>query len=133
MSTRPAAAQPDLSGSGGPRSLLAYYAAIWRTAHGSNATYDIPVVIDSPNQQAQDDINLPAVLEFIAKDLPDDIQLIVGLETSTEFPFDYELHLERKYSVLIEEEWDITYSKVEPLLHAMYTNLFSQPAKDKQE
>ena len=127
------AGRPDLSGSGGPRSLLAYYAAIWRTAHGSNATYDIPVVIDSPNQQAQDDINLPAVLEFIAKDLPDDIQLIVGLETSTEFPFDYELHLERKYSVLIEEEWDITYSKVEPLLHAMYTNLFSQPAKDKQE
>lgn len=127
------AGRPDLSGSGGPRSLLAYYAAIWRTAHGSNATYDIPVVIDSPNQQAQDDINLPAVLEFIAKDLPDDIQLIVGLETSTEFPFDYELHLERKYSVLIEEEWDITYSKVEPLLHAMYTILLSQPAKDKQE
>ncbi|WP_133859047.1 hypothetical protein [Comamonas sp. JUb58] len=127
------AGRPDLSGSGGPRSLLAYYAAIWRTAHGSNATYDIPVVIDSPNQQAQDDINLPAVLEFIAKDLPDDIQLIVGLETSTQFPFDYELHLERKYSVLIEEEWDITYGMVEPLLQAMYANLLAQPASVTQE
>ena len=123
------AGRPDLSGSGGPRSILAYYAAIWRTAHGSNATYDIPVVIDSPNQQAQDDINLPAVLEFIARDLPDDIQLIVGLETPTEFPFDYELHLERKYSVLIEEEWDVTYGTVEPLLQAMYANLLAHSAK----
>jgi hypothetical protein len=127
------AGRPNLSGSGGPRSILAYYAAIWRTAHGPNATYDIPVVIDSPNQQAQDDVNLPAVLEFIAKDLPDDIQLIVGLETTTEFPFDYELHLERKYSVLIEEEWDTTYGMVEPLLQAMYSNLLGHTAKATPE
>lgn len=120
--------RPNLSGSGGPRSILAYYAAIWRTAHGSSGTFDIPVVIDSPNQQAQDDVNLPAVLKFIAEGLPDDIQLIVGLEMTTEFPFDSELHLEREYSVLVEEDWDATYGAVEPLLQAMYSNMGASSA-----
>jgi hypothetical protein len=117
------AGRPELSGSGGPRSILAYYAAIWRTAHSETGTYDIPVVIDSPNQQAQDDINLPAVLQFIAKDLPGDIQLIVGLETHTEFQFDNELVLDRKYSLLIEEQWDETQRVVEPFLQQMYAAL----------
>lgn len=115
--------RPDLSGSGGPRSILAYYAAIWRTAHSETGTYDIPVVIDSPNQQAQDDINLPAVLQFIAKDLPDDIQLIVGLENPADFQFDNELVLDRKYSLLVEEQWDETQRVVEPLLQQMYATL----------
>lgn len=118
--------RPELSGSGGPRSILAYYAAIWRTAHGKYGTYDIPVVIDSPNQQAQDDINLPAVLQFIARDLPDDMQLIVGLETTTEFPFDKELHLDQQYSILLEEQWNESQAMVEPLLEKMYSTIFSQ-------
>jgi hypothetical protein len=122
------AGRPELSGSGGPRSILAYYAAIWRTAHSETGTYDIPVVIDSPNQQAQDDINLPAVLQFIAKDLPDDIQLIVGLETSTDFQFDNELVLDRKYSLLVEEQWDEAQRVVEPLLQQMYATLLEPNA-----
>ncbi len=125
------AGRPELSGSGGPRSILAYYAAIWRTAHSETGTYDIPVVIDSPNQQAQDDINLPAVLQFIAKDLPDDIQLIVGLETPTDFPFDSELVLERKYSLLVEEQWEETQQTVEPLLQQMYATLL-EPQSSRQ-
>ena len=84
------ASRPSLSGSGGPRSILAYYAAVWRTVQGKSGTYDVPVVIDSPNQQAQDDFNLPAVLSFIAKELPAGMQLIVGLETPTDISFDRE-------------------------------------------
>ncbi|MCD1125205.1 hypothetical protein LPW36_04045 [Jinshanibacter sp. LJY008] len=112
--------RPNLSGSGGPRSILAYYAALWRTCQGETGTYDIPIVIDSPNQQAQDDINLPAVLKFIAKELPIDIQLIVGLETPTDFPFDKELCLDIKYSMLREEYWAEAESIIEPLLKKMY-------------
>ncbi|MDE1530081.1 hypothetical protein PVE90_10185 [Pseudomonas carnis] len=117
--------RPDLSGSGGPRSILAYYSALWRTCQGVTGTYDIPVVIDSPNQQAQDDINLPAVLQFIAKELPEDMQLIVGLETPTDFPFDREIHLDVKYSMLREDYWDEAERIIEPLLKKMYATMKS--------
>lgn len=114
------ASRPSLSGSGGPRSILAYYAAIWRTVQGKSGTYDIPVVIDSPNQQAQDDFNLPAVLRFIAKELPAGMQLIVGLETPTNFSFDREEILTEKYKMLTERDWASTLALVEPLLKKMY-------------
>lgn len=114
------ASRPSLSGSGGPRSILAYYAAIWRTVQSKEGTYDVPVVIDSPNQQAQDDFNLPAVLSFIAKDLPAGMQLIVGLETPIDLKFDHEMTLTERYSMLTEAEWEQTDKLMEPLLKKMY-------------
>lgn len=120
------ASRPSLSGSGGPRSILAYYAAIWHTVQGKEGTYDVPVVIDSPNQQAQDDFNLPAVLSFIAKDLPAGMQLIVGLENPTDLTFDREITLTEKYSMLTEKEWEPTDKLVEPLLKKMYNASLSQ-------
>lgn len=114
------ASRPSLSGSGGPRSVLAYYAAIWHTVQGSLGTYDVPVVIDSPNQQAQDDFNLPAVLSFIAEKLPSGLQLIVGLETPTSFSFDRQVTLTEKYKMLIEKDWETTLALVTPLLEKMY-------------
>ncbi|EKS7204516.1 hypothetical protein O8H67_003188 [Enterobacter asburiae] len=112
--------RPSLSGSGGPRSILSYYASIWKTVHGKEGTYDIPIVIDSPNQQAQDDFNLPAVLNFISGNLPEGIQLIVGLETSTEHSFDKEFKLTEKYRMLTSDDWEDTLHLVEPLLIKMY-------------
>lgn len=96
---------------------------------GAMGTFDVPVVIDSPNQQAQDDFNLPAVLQFIAKDLPDGMQLIVGLETETDFPFDREIHLDVKYSMLREDHWAETERIVEPLLEKMYVMMESDVAE----
>lgn len=125
--------RPDLSGSGGPRSILAYYAALWRTCHGSTGTYDVPVVIDSPNQQAQDDINLPAMLKFIAKELPNEMQLIVGMETPTDFSFDKETHLDMQYSVLREDEWAEAKRVVEPLLERMYSTMQSTTLEAEDE
>ncbi|EIV2911325.1 MULTISPECIES: hypothetical protein [Serratia] len=120
------ASRPSLSGSGGPRSILAYYAAIWQTIQGKMGTYDVPVVIDSPNQQAQDDFNLPAVLKFIAKDLPAGMQLIVGLETPTDFLFDHQVTLTEKYGMLNKDEWESTEKLMEPLLSKMYQTTLSQ-------
>lgn len=120
------ASRPSLSGSGGPRSILAYYAAIWRTVQGKSGTYDVPVVIDSPNQQAQDDLNLPAVLRFIAKDLPAGMQLIVGLETPTDFSFDREESLTVKYGMLTERDWESTLALAAPLLKKMYDATLAQ-------
>lgn len=120
------ASRPSLSGSGGPRSILAYYAAIWRSVQSKEGTYDVPVVIDSPNQQAQDDFNLPAVLSFIAKDLPAGMQLIVGLETPIDLKFDHEMTLTERYSMLTEAEWEQTDKLMEPLLKKMYDAPLSQ-------
>lgn len=114
--------RPNLSGSGGPRSILAYYAALWLTAQ-SAGSFDIPVLIDSPNQQAQDDINLPTVLHFIAQELPDDMQLIVGLEDTANFPFDMELHLDAPYQLLEAAQWDSVVQVMEPLLSEMYADV----------
>jgi hypothetical protein len=94
--------------------------------HGPTGTYDIPVVIDSPNQQAQDDINLPAVLQFIARDLPAGMQLIVGLETATDYPFDMEVHLTEKFAMLTQEAWEPARALMEPLLEQMYAKVLSQ-------
>lgn len=112
--------RPSLSGSGGPRSILSYYASIWKTVHGKEGTYDIPIVIDSPNQQAQDDFNLPAVLNFISRKLPEGIQLIVGLETATKYIFDNEVKLSEKYHMLTTDDWEKTHHLIEPLLMKMY-------------
>lgn len=125
--------RPDLSGSGGPRSILAYYAALWRTCSDSVDAYNMPIVIDSPNQQGQDDINLPMVLKFIARELPADAQLIVGLESSADFQFDKEFRFETQYSLLIKNEWKSVNSFVEPLLQKMYLAMHAQDASLQRE
>lgn len=115
--------RPDLSGSGGPRSILAYYAALWRTCNSSAGAYNIPIVIDSPNQQGQDDVNLPAVIKFIATDLPKNVQIIVGLESTSDLSFDKKLELKKQYSLLQEEEWSEVESIIEPMLQAMHSSI----------
>jgi hypothetical protein len=112
--------RPDLSGSGGPRAILAYYAALWNTCYSNAGPYRVPIVIDSPNQQGQDSLNLPKVLKFIAKDLPLDMQLIVGLEAAADFVFDFELSLDTPYSLLLESEWESVNADIDPLLMAMH-------------
>ena len=84
------------------------------------------MVNDSPNQQAQDDLNLPAVLSFIAKDLPAGMQLIVGLETPTDLSFDSQEVLTQKYQMLTERDWEPTFALVEPLLKRMYEVTMAQ-------
>lgn len=116
--------RPQLSGSGGPRSILAYYSAIWRSCQGPESAFDVPVFIDSPNQQSQDDVNLPAVIQFIAQGLPAGMQIVVGLESApADYSFDQVIHLDEPYSVLRAAEFEQVQSEVDPLLAAMYGNL----------
>ena len=83
----------------------------------------MPIVIDSPNQQAQDDINMPKVLIFIANNLPTEMQLIVGSEIDTMSGFDKKMELNVPYGLLEEQEFEKVNSKLEPLLRIMYDNL----------
>jgi hypothetical protein len=115
--------RPDLSGSGGPRSVLAYYGALWRTCLGKYSSFSIPLVIDSPNQQGQDDINLPKVLKFIANDLPSGAQIIVGTEIETDHIFDQKIVCNEPYKFLQADEYNAIELVVEPLVRTMYDAL----------
>lgn len=115
--------RPDLSGSGGPRLILAYYSALWQTCLGTYASFSLPLVIDSPNQQGQDDINLPKVLKFIANDLPSDSQILVGSEMETDHFFDKKIVLDQPYKLLQDNEYSVVAEVVEPLVKLMYDSL----------
>lgn len=112
--------RPDLSGSGGPRSVLAYYGAIWQVCYGAEASFTVPLVIDSPNQQGQDDINLPKVLKYLSTNLPPQAQVIVGSEMDTDHEFDNKLVLDEPYKVLKESEYSTVEQLLEPLRKVMY-------------
>lgn len=67
------------NGSDGPRALLAFYFAILKTIEKYSTTTKCPILIDSPNQQDQDEANRKAIMNFIKAQRPDDAQMIVGL------------------------------------------------------
>jgi predicted nucleic acid-binding Zn-ribbon protein len=115
--------RPDLSGSGGPRSILAYYSALWRICLGEYASFSMPLVIDSPNQQGQDDINLPKVLKYIANNLPASAQIIVGTEMETNHFFDHKIVCDQPYKFLRDNEFAEVAKVVEPLAKMMYDYL----------
>ncbi len=117
--------RPNVSGSGGPRSILAYYSALWRACHGPHGSFSVPLVIDSPNQQGQDDVNLPRVIRFIAERLEDNNQLIVGLESETDYEFDATVRLSREYSLLEESQFPRVSDTLEPLLATMVQAVLS--------
>ncbi|QIE22877.1 hypothetical protein [Caballeronia sp. SBC2] len=120
--------RPNRSGSGGPRLLLAYYAAIWKICLRESLNAAIPVVIDSPNQQDQDDVNLHVVLEFIAESLPDSMQLIVCVTKNSEAELDQTIVFEEKYSLLKSEMYDAVESDIGPLFREMNAVLLNTPS-----
>lgn len=115
--------RPDISGSGGPRAILAYYAALWSVCYSEYSSYNVPIIIDSPNQKAQDELNLPKVLKFIFEELPVNAQTIIGSEIFTEHDFDKTIQLTEPYSLLKEELYDIYEAEYEKHLKDMYQKL----------
>lgn len=112
--------RPKLSGSGGPRSVLAYYAALWAACYSEKGSFSVPLVIDSPNQQGQDYINLPKVISFLSDKLPQEAQLILGSEIDTDQPFDQKIELTEQYKLLSESDFNEAEATIGPLVAAMY-------------
>jgi predicted nucleic acid-binding Zn-ribbon protein len=115
--------RPQLSGSGGPRQMLAYYSALWNAALGKYGSFSVPLVIDAPNQQGQDDINLPAILSFIGTKLPGKAQVIIGSEIQTNHQFDQVISLEEPYAFLQGSAFDEVSGKLESLERRMFDEL----------
>jgi uncharacterized Zn finger protein (UPF0148 family) len=119
--------RPNRSGSGGPRLLLAYYAALWKVCHDEQVGMSIPVVIDSPNQQDQDDLNLHVVLGFIAENLPASIQLIVCVTKDSDARLDKKIVFDKQYSMLLSRFYEEVESEVGPLYRQMNSALLNTP------
>ncbi|OSM07031.1 hypothetical protein [Magnetofaba australis] len=115
--------RPKISGSAGPRAVLAYYAAIWALCYGEYGSFNVPLVIDSPNQQGQDDINLPKVISFVTDKLPSNAQLILGSELKPDQGFDNEIILDRPYNLLEEQFYEDALAEVGPLEKQMFDSL----------
>lgn len=118
--------RPNISGSAGPRSVLAYYGAIWQACYGHEGSFAVPLVIDSPNQQGQDIVNMPKVLAYLTSELPSRAQVIVGSETDTDLVFDQKLVLEDLYRLLKESEFSSAKDLLDPLVARMHEAIQAQ-------
>ncbi|MET3552638.1 hypothetical protein [Burkholderia sp. 567] len=125
--------RPNRSGSGGPRLLLAYYAALWKVCHDEHVGMSIPVVIDSPNQQDQDDLNLHVVLGFIAENLPAPMQLIVCVTKHSDAHLDKTIIFDKKYSMLLPEFYEEVEADIGPLYRKMNSALLNTPLGETNE
>lgn len=81
-----------------------------------------PIVIDSPNQQDQDDVNHPLMLEFIRDHRPEDSQLILCLVDDCNMKFGGRvLTLEDKDFVLREQDYSECASEIAPFENAAFS------------
>lgn len=105
------------SGSTKPRALLAYNFSILHVIQKFGSSTFFPIIIDEPDQQGQDDLNMPNVLDFIKENKPKNSQLILGLVNDYGIDFDGEIErTNKKYSLLQEDEFDDIYKNIIPLL-----------------
>ena len=111
------------TGSALPRSLTAYYFSILQIIQKYGSATFCPIVIDSPNQQAQDVDNIKKILLFIKEFQPDNSQLILGLEEDFGIDFGFEtIHLMEKYSLLQKSEYNSVDEELTPYLDKMWSS-----------
>jgi hypothetical protein len=121
--------RPDISGSGGPREVLAYYAAIWWVSREEQfgSPFSVPIVVDCPAQSGQDTVNLPAMIHFVSTGLPSDAQTILTFEGDVDEKFDNRIELDTAFSLLLESQFEEVGSAILPRVEAMQRSLLQRP------
>lgn len=112
------------TGSDLPQAVLAYFLAILKTIHQYSTALFAPIVIDSPNQQDQDSINVAAMIDLIIASRPDDAQTILGTVSlhGREIKEGVVIEFTEKLSVLRESEYQGVLSSMQPLMDQMAGN-----------
>lgn len=94
------------TGSALPRALIAYYFSIFQVMKKYTSSAFCPIIIDSPNQQAQDLGHIDKILEFINLNQPEETQLILGIEELYNVDFNCDIiELKEKGSLLQKDEY----------------------------
>jgi hypothetical protein len=107
------------SGSDLPRALLAYYYSILHAINENDSATVCPIVIDSPRQQDQDQVNWLRILNFMRDNQPTDTQLILSLVEDSGVNFGGTvIELDEKLSVLTKEQYDSVAGELLPLIQA---------------
>ncbi len=116
--------RPSESGSPGPRSVVAYYGALWAVMMAPDASLPSPVVIDSPNQNAQDKKHLERVMGLLASRTPPNAQVILCAEDpSDSFKPDLTVELVRDRALLEASQLDEVAARVLPLVERAVADL----------
>lgn len=104
------ATRPSASGSRYARAIIAYYAALWKSI-ARNESLPSPLVIDSPNQGAQDKKHLAMLLTSIAAKAPSNAQVFLAHEEQPdEFKADKVFALSDKVRLFDKK----TFEKISP-------------------
>lgn len=105
------------TGSDLPRALLAYYFSILNLIEEFSTSTMCPIVIDSPNQQGQDQESIRAMLQFMRDRRPRGAQMILAVEEESGVSFEGSVvELSDKHSLLRTSEYDDVDAVITPLL-----------------
>lgn len=103
------------TGSSLPRALIAYYFALFETIQKYSTSVFCPLVIDSPNQQAQDIEHIDLIYEFIKGNQPENTQMIIGLEDLYGIEFDCPIiEVKDKLSLLNKDDYEEVQENLNP-------------------
>lgn len=109
--------RPTDSGSPGPRAVIAYYSALWSTMQNADGELPSPLVIDSPNQNAQDRKNLERVMALLASKTPEKAQVILCAEEESDaFVADLVITLTDERALLRRDLMESVSAHVLPLI-----------------
>ena len=110
-------------GSNLPRTLLAYYFSFFHVMNRYSTSTFCPIIIDSPNQQEQDEENRKAIMNFIHNNQPEDSQIILGLVNDIDISLfekdndsDIILLKDDKYSLLKKDFYDEVNEEIYPII-----------------
>ncbi|HEX5933694.1 MAG TPA: hypothetical protein VFY63_05980, partial [Pseudorhizobium sp.] len=106
------------TGSDQPRAVLAYDLALLHTINEYGNSFTAPMIIDSPNQQDQDEVNVAAMIKLIVENIPDGGQTILGsvglhgIDPGNGMVIEFT----EKLSVLQADEFDAVNDRMIPLI-----------------
>lgn len=109
------------TGSDLPRAILAYFLAIIQTISKHSSSIFGPIVVDSPNQQDQDDTNVAKMIDLIISERPDQAQIVLGTVSLHGHQVDNGkvIDLTEKKSVLRASEFEALSASLRPYLDQM--------------